>query len=77
MTHPSLIKAHATAAAHRLAGDLVAGANACPNYPHLDDRCAWCDHYVTESLRISKTQPSICAGLQAKTPQKPHGLCAA
>jgi hypothetical protein len=77
MTHPSLIKAHATTTARRLAGDIVAGANACPNYPHLDDRNAWCDHYATESLRISKTQPSIHADLQAKMPQKAHGLCAA
>jgi hypothetical protein len=75
MTQPSLIKAHAINTARRLAGDLVAGADACPNYPHLDDRNFWCDHYVTESLRMSKTQPNIHAALRAKSTQKTHGLC--
>jgi hypothetical protein len=47
------IESHAKTAAVRLKGDLVAGADACPNYAALDERCAWIDVYVIESIKIS------------------------
>jgi hypothetical protein len=47
------IESHAKATAICLNGDLVAGADACPNYLLLDERCAWIDVYVIESIKIS------------------------